>query len=66
MFNNAQTTAITWVSIIKKAGTIGTFIISAFPNDVTYGTTVQTYALFIKMTFDDNPTHAPVYTAINV
>jgi hypothetical protein len=66
MFNNAQSAAITWVSIVKKAGTVGTFTISAFPNDVTYGTTVQTYALFIKMTFDDNPTHEPVYTAINV
>jgi hypothetical protein len=66
MYDNAKTNAITWVSIVKKAGTIGTFTISAFPNDVTYGTTAQTYSLFIKMTLDDNPAHTAEYTAFSI
>ena len=66
MYDNAKTNTIAWVSIIKKAGTVGTFTISAFPNDVTYSTTVQTYSLFIKMTLDENPSHAPVWTAISI
>ena len=40
MYDNAKSATIAWVSIQKKAGTVGTFTISAFPNDVTYSTTV--------------------------
>jgi len=41
MYNNAKDTAITWMTIAQKSLVYPeTYVITAFPNDVTYGTTV--------------------------
>lgn len=67
MYNNAKDTPITWMSIAQKSLVYPeTYVITAFPNDVTYSTTVQTYSLFVKMTLTNNPSHAPVWTALSV